>query len=49
MPVANDAKGPLSGLKVLDLSRVLAGRLRLANEKIDELYDKTTDSWDRAL
>ena len=25
MPVANDAKGPLSGLKVLDLSRVLAG------------------------
>ena len=38
------------GFTVLaNLSRVLAGRLRLANEKIDELYDKTTDSWDRAL
>ena len=32
-----------------NLSRVLAGRLRQANEKIDELYDKTTDAWDGAL
>jgi len=32
-----------------NLSRVLAGRLRVANERIEELYDKTTDSWDNAL
>jgi len=32
-----------------NLSRVLAGRLRVANDKIDELYDKTTDTWDNAL
>jgi CRP-like cAMP-binding protein len=32
-----------------NLARVLCGRLRQANEKLDELYDKTTDSWDRAL
>jgi len=38
------------GFTVLaNLSRVLAGRLRLANEKIDELYDKATDAWDHAL
>jgi CRP/FNR family transcriptional regulator/CRP/FNR family cyclic AMP-dependent transcriptional regulator len=32
-----------------NLARVLAGRLRVANEKIDELYDKTSDDWDNAL
>jgi len=32
-----------------NLARVLCGRLRLANEKVDELYDKATDAWDRAL
>jgi len=32
-----------------NLARVLAGRLRQANEKIDELYDKTSDAWDGAL
>ena len=38
------------GFTVLaNLSRVMAGRLRQANQKIDELYDKTSDTWDNAL
>ncbi|CAN5715356.1 hypothetical protein BH11ARM2_BH11ARM2_34520 [soil metagenome] len=32
-----------------NLARVLCGRLRQTNEKVDELFDKTNDSWDRAL
>ncbi|RYG36398.1 cyclic nucleotide-binding domain-containing protein [bacterium] len=32
-----------------NLARVLCGRLRLTNEKVDELYDKASDSWDQAL
>ncbi|MDX2065044.1 MAG: cyclic nucleotide-binding domain-containing protein [Fimbriimonadaceae bacterium] len=32
-----------------NLARVLAGRLRVANEKIEELYDKNSDTWDNAL
>lgn len=32
-----------------NIARVMAGRLRQANQKIDELYDKTTDLWQNAL
>lgn len=32
-----------------NLARVISGRLRQANLRLDELFDKTTDAWDRAL
>jgi hypothetical protein len=32
-----------------NLARVLCGRLRQANEKLDELYEKAGDVWDQAL
>ncbi|HVL38396.1 MAG TPA: cyclic nucleotide-binding domain-containing protein [Fimbriimonadaceae bacterium] len=31
-----------------NLARVLCGRLRMANARLDELIDKTTDAWEHA-